>query len=310
MACTSPRDAWRPGPGAESRRLVFSPGRGYGDRHLVVPCGQCMSCRLAKAREWAVRCVHEAAMHEDAWFVTMTYADEFLPPDFSVSVREVQLWHKRIRNNIAPCRSFTCGEYGSKLLRPHYHDLLFGLPLPDARLSGRSPGGDLLYESPSLTAAWGKGRVQLGRVTLQSAAYVARYTQKKIGGAMAVDYYRRIHPVTGEVVNVRPEFIVMSRMPGIGIPWFQKYASDCFPSDFVVVEGRKMPVPGAYLRQLPEAEQARILARRRARGEVVADREAAAHAASGYGQARLLTKHQLQGLRADRLTRSLEGEGE
>lgn len=308
MACTSPRDAWRPAPGAESRRLVFSPGRGSVDRPLRVPCGTCIACRLAKGREWAVRSVHEAAMHDESWFATFTYSDAHLPDDFSVHIREMQLLHKRIRQELGSFRFLTCGEYGEQGYRPHYHTLFFGLHLPDVELVGRSPGGDLLYGSAILSRLWGKGLVRLGHVTFKSAGYVARYTVKKVNGSMAESHYRRINPATGELVTVRPEFIVMSRMPGLGMPWFEKYKSDCFPADFVIVDGRKMPVPSAYLRQLPELEQFAILARRRARGEAAAQREAEAHAAAGYGQARLLTKQQLQELRADRLARALEGE--
>lgn len=119
-----------------------------------------------------------------------------------------------------------------------------------------------------------------------------------------------MHPHTGELVQVRPEFIVMSRMPGIGYSWFQKFKGDAFPSDFLVVEGRKRPVPPYYLRLLEdEAAAAAVVARRRSRGVARAAREAQAHAASGFGQARLLTKHQSQAERASRLVRELEGEG-
>ena len=52
-----------------------------------------------------------------------------------------------------------------------------------------------------------------------------------------------------------PEFALMSRRPGLGTTWFEKFASDAFPSDFLIVDGRKVRPPGFYLRKLDEAAQ-------------------------------------------------------
>lgn len=46
----------------------------------------------------------------------------------------------------------------------------------------------------------------------------------------------------------------MSRKPGLGQTWFEKYKGDAFPSDFVIVDGRKMPVPKFYNKKLIEEE--------------------------------------------------------
>ena len=43
-----------------------------------VACGRCIGCRLAKSREWAVRCMHEANSHEDNCWLTLTMSDEWL----------------------------------------------------------------------------------------------------------------------------------------------------------------------------------------------------------------------------------------
>lgn len=308
MACTSPIDAWRPREGAASGRLVFSPRKGLADQHVALPCGRCTGCRLDKSRDWAVRSYHEASMHDASVFITPTYSDEHLPADYSVSVRELQLFHKKLRHMVGPFRFFACGEYGERGLRPHYHELLFGLDFPDKQLYSRAKGGGNLYYSETLQKAWGKGLCLIGDVTFQSAGYCARYSMKKIGGDMAAEHYCRVHPVTGEICQVSPEFSVMSRMPGIGATWFERFHREVFPSDFLVIDGRKVPVPSYYLRKLDDVEQAEVKARRRDRGFVAAAREAEAHAASGYGQARLLTKHLAQDLRAARLVRELEGE--
>ena len=56
---------------------------------------------------------------------------------------------------------------------------------------------------------------------------------------------------TGELVELEPEFSLMSRRPGIGEKWYKKYSSDLWPDDFVVMDnGKTYPVPKYYLRLL------------------------------------------------------------
>lgn len=52
-----------------------------GGMIIGLPCGQCIGCRLDKSRDWAQRMVHEASLHMDNVFITLTYAPEYLPPD-------------------------------------------------------------------------------------------------------------------------------------------------------------------------------------------------------------------------------------
>lgn len=179
MPCTSPVDAWRPRPGANDRRLVFSPTKGLVDQHMLIPCGACAACRLDKALNWATRCVHEASQHEASCFITPTYSDEHLPEDYSVSVRELQLFNKKLRHHYGAFRFFACGEYGEVGKRPHYHALLFGIDPPDKVLWSTSKRGERLYRSETLERIWGKGHCLIGSVTLQSAGYCARYSLKK-----------------------------------------------------------------------------------------------------------------------------------
>jgi len=65
------------------RSVVFNPKEGYVDREVVVPCGQCIGCRLERSRQWAVRCVHESSLYDRNCFITLTYSDEYLPRDGS-----------------------------------------------------------------------------------------------------------------------------------------------------------------------------------------------------------------------------------
>ena len=55
----------------------------------------------------------------------------------------------------------------------------------------------------------------------------------------------------------------MSRRPGIGQSWFDKYRSDVFPSDQCIVNGRAVSMPRYYLKQLTEEEATQVSRNRR-----------------------------------------------
>ncbi|WNK14778.1 MAG: replication initiator protein [Microvirus sp.] len=218
----------------------------------TVPCGRCMGCRLSRSRDWATRIKHEASLHEDNVFLTLTYRDENLPEDYSISTREMQLFIKRLRKSIEPTkiRFYACGEYGDTTNRPHYHAIIFGWCPPDLEPWRKTKTGHLVYISSALQSLWPSGDSYVGHVNHASAGYVARYCLKKMGGQLAEEHYLRVHPVTGALCQVSPEFGVMSTRPGIGRVWFDKWESDCFPSDFVVIDGQKVPVPKYYRERL------------------------------------------------------------
>lgn len=193
-------------------------------------------------------------MHEFNSFITLTYDNEHLPEDYSVSIREWQLFLKRLRDLISPIkiRFFACGEYGSINLRPHYHALIFGYAFPDREFHSTAKGGSRQFTSAILQKAWPYGRALIGDVTVQSAAYVAGYCMGKMYGDddLAKRHYLRTHPISGVTVTVQPEFQLQSRRPGIGATWFEKFRNDCFPSDFVVIDGRQRRVPNYYTLKL------------------------------------------------------------
>lgn len=248
MTCYSPCEGFR-GPGGS---WVASRSKSGSKVPLNVPCGRCIGCRMDRARDWGVRIEHEASLHECSSFLTLTYRDEDLPDDYSVAVRPVQLFLKRLRKRVEPerVRFYACGEYGDRDNRPHYHLILFGFDFPDKAIWRRAPSGAYTYRSAVLESLWPFGHAEIGSVTKQSGAYVARYCLKKVSGPPSLDHYRRIHPGTGELVSVRPEFAVMSTRPGIGFGWFSRFESDAFPSGFVVIDGEKLPVPRYYKNRL------------------------------------------------------------
>lgn len=96
-----------------------------------------------------------------------------------------------------------------------------------------SKAGGRVYTSAQLSRLWGFGFATVGDVTFGSAAYVARYHLKKVGSVVSDTGY--VVPSTGEVLA--PEYVTMSRRPGIGRGWFDKYHSDVFPRDHRVIKG-------------------------------------------------------------------------
>lgn len=230
-------------------------------RGFNLPCGQCVGCRLSYSRQWAVRCVHEAQMHDNNSFITLTYSpDELMKRDnpWSLDVRDFQLFMKRLRKRYGKkVRFFHCGEYGDKNARPHYHALLFGHDFEDKKL-WQVRDDVRLFISDELNELWPYGFSTIGDVSFQSAAYCARYVMKKITGDKADDHYTWIDPTTGEVRPRSPEYCTMSRNKGLGHDWLMKYKSDVYPNDYVVVNGHEVKPPRYYDSLLSEEELATI----------------------------------------------------
>jgi len=137
------------------------------------------------------------------FFVTLTYSEEFLPSDGSVSVREMQLYLKRLRRGMVPrrLRYFVVGEYGDVTQRPHYHLLVFGdfsgshTPVV-AQRKGK-------VCSCCFCSAWGKGFVDVQVPGTEAVAYVAGYCVKKM-----------THKDDERLGGRHPEFARMSLKPG------------------------------------------------------------------------------------------------
>lgn len=227
----------------------FSPWRSFTDRGGIIrqgSCGKCEGCLKEHSRQWAVRCLHESKCHEANSFVTLTYE---VNPEV-LDYEDFRLFLRRVRRS-APVRYFAAGEFGELRGRPHWHALLFGRGFQDLVSWGTGPGGSTLYRSAELEKLWPHGFSSVGDVTFASASYVARYVLKKYSGA--------------------PGFARMSRMPGIGSAWFDRYQSD-FERGKVVVDGVESNAPRFYMRKLKERKPFRYR-------EVVARREAEARVA-------------------------------
>lgn len=228
--------------------------------HGPLKCGQCMECRLAYSREWAIRITHEAAMHERNCFLTLTYDNEHLPEHGQLLKRDLQLFFKRLRKYTGPFRYVAAGEYGELRRRPHFHAAIFGLDFTQDRIDyGEGIRGDKVYVSPLVAKAWGMSTFPfghtIGSLTFESAAYIGRYITGKITGKHASPLPLWSDPDTGEVVMPNPEFLVCSK--GIGRSWFREFFMvDVFPHARVITaQGSPAPVPRFYKELLKDVGQ-------------------------------------------------------
>lgn len=250
MACYSRLLAYRPSDGGrlrfESKHSAVH--RTDNEFKLALKCGQCIGCRLERAKDWAIRSVHEAQMHEHNSFLTLTYRDEDLPDDRGLDVSHWQNFAKLVRKHYGKFRFLHCGEYSDPpYFRPHYHALVFGHDWKDERLKlRREPGKAQLYMAPGLQLLWPHGHHSIGDVSWTSASYVADYTLKKITGDRAKEHYERVDGKTGECWEVKPEYSTMSRNKGLGNTWFEKYYMEVYPEDQVRLEGRTLRPPAYY----------------------------------------------------------------
>ena len=107
------------------------------------------------------------------FFITLTYDDAHLPYNQSLSVRDFQLFMKRLRKEFGSgVRFFHCGEYGEKTGRPHYHAILFNCDFKDKKIH-TVRNGHRVYVSQQLNDIWGNGLTEIGSVTFESAGLIS-----------------------------------------------------------------------------------------------------------------------------------------
>lgn len=278
MPCYSPVKGFISYKGEKRKFIPVNPENPdySGNPKMEVPCGQCYGCKLERSRQWAIRIIKEQKEWKDNSFITLTYDPENLPENGSLNKIHFKNFIKRLRHHFSEQREnpetnrlkryyktiryFHCGEYGDKNKRPHYHAILFNVNFKDKKLWKRTKSGELLYRSKTLENLWPHGSSSIGNVTFESAAYVARYVMKKITGTKADEHYKIItnfSQTTGEILATEqlvPEYVTMSRRPGIGHLHYEKYKSDMFPSDEISVlrngETKHSNVPRYYTNKL------------------------------------------------------------
>lgn len=233
---------------------------------VPIPCGQCVGCRLDYSRDWANRCYLESLSYKDNYFITLTYDDDHIPishtgnntlriDDFTKFLKDVRRYWK-YHFNYDGIRFFGCGEYGDLSMRPHLHLIMFNFPIPDLvpdfiyyDEDGRKivtqhvSNGYIYMFSEILSKIWNKGNILVGKAEWQSMAYVSRYVMKKQKGEDSAVY---------DKLGIVPEFVRMSRMPGIGEKYFKEHYNDIYKYDNLVVyhDGPKSIQPPRYFDRL------------------------------------------------------------
>lgn len=221
---------------------------------FAFPCRKCLPCRLNIAREKAIRCWHQAKIQENSIFLTLTYDDQNLPSQ-KLQYSDFQEFMKRLRAKVEdPIRKIVTdpdllkeqlekvkisymvtGEYGEKHKRPHWHAIVFNYYPPDPDCVGTTELGHKVYTSKILSELWGKGRIEIGDVTIESAGYVARYATKKLAHGKDQDHdFQPIHKT--------------SSRRAIGRAWIEKYYKHTFENGFIVMpDGTQGKIPRYYV---------------------------------------------------------------
>lgn len=257
MRCLKPRTV---GFQADGKTISWSP-KSFNKELATfqLPCSKCIECRLEYARQWAVRCVHEASIFEENSFITLTYSDEHLTSS-KLQYRDFQLFAKRLRKKIFTdflkqfgklnwnlltkeqkneqlekinIGIFVTGEYGDLTKRPHWHAIIFNWQPRDLTKRYTSDSGHSVYASPTLDSLWQRGRTEVGSVNFDSAGYVARYAAKKlVHGHDGHDY----EPISKK-----------SSKHAIGKRFLEKYWQDIFNyGEVILPNGNKASIPRYY----------------------------------------------------------------
>lgn len=227
----------------------------------LIPCGKCLNCQLRYASQWATDCLLEKQYwkNNECWFLTLTYSDEYLPSatyktedgkeykGISLSKEDLQKFWKRLRKHYkTKCKYLAAGEYGTQTSRPHYHAIVFGLPVDVSELKyyGIGSNGDSLWTNEELTKVWGKGQVIIGSVTFKSVSYVVRYTIKK---------WKHKDEGLNKILGRTPEFLVMSQ--GIAKRYYGEHQNDLVSADSVITNEGLKPLPRRFLNMIKEIDE-------------------------------------------------------
>lgn len=167
-----------------------------------VPCGKCVNCLQNYINQWSFRLQVEADYYyernQEVNFVTLTYADEHLPPN-GVDKQEIVKFHKRLRKNyqLTDMKYILISEYGPHGQRPHYHAIYFGVP------------------SISFEQIWKNGFVEVSPLLPERINYVCSYHVLK-----------NFFVPEGQ----NPNFRLMSK--GLGLDGFDKYLNNAHINDW------------------------------------------------------------------------------
>ena len=193
-------------------------------------CRKCIECLQVRANEWGLRCHFELKDHQNNCFITLTYSEN---PIYLVK-SEVQKFIKRLRKKIAPTKIkyFSCGEYGDRGLRPHFHLIIFGYDFHDKKYVKMSASNKAIYYSEELDKIWGYGMCTVQEANVQTVRYSAKYSTK----------HKNNLPTH---LKDFPEFNTMSQ--SLGIKPLLKKMDMYLQTDEIYIDGFKYIIPNLLL---------------------------------------------------------------
>ena len=252
----------------------------YNPKVMLIPCGQCIGCRIRQREDWTTRIELEARDYpkDEVWFITLTYDDEHVPGMIvktgeimrkvqytwkpgekrpsSVQLllyEDIQKFLKRLRKAYrGKLRYFVAGEYGEQTARPHYHMILYGWKPTDLENLYKIHHNGY-YNSKWLADLWGMGQIQIAQAVPETYRYVAGYVTKKmyeIDGKKENQYY--------ELGQTKP-FACMSLKPGLGDHYYQEHKKEIWRQGYIqCTNGKQAQIPRYYEKQMEKENPARL----------------------------------------------------
>lgn len=252
----------------------------YKPRIMLIPCGQCIGCRIQQREDWTTRIELEARQwpKDQVWFITLTYDDEHVPgmilktgellrkaqyvwkpgeksPESvqTLLYTDVQKFLKRLRKAYKKQLRFFCaGEYGEQTARPHYHMILYGWEPTDLKQLYKIHHNGY-YTSEWLEKLWGNGQIQIAQAVPATYRYVAGYVTKKmyeIDGQKANAYYK---------LGQQKPFACMSLKPGLGDSYYQEHKEEIWQQGYIqCTNGKKAQIPRYYEKMMEKENPKRL----------------------------------------------------
>jgi len=216
----------------------------YHSAERLVPCGKCSECLNVRSKLYALRCLMEAREHKEVCSLILTYDNDHLG-DNVLNYDHVTTFFKRLRDYVSRrygvkgLKFFTCGEYGEKRGRMHWHMMIFGWK-PDKEREEFD-----FYESLSqkkqrtkslkLQKFWEQGYVDVADFDEMHAFYIARYVQKKFVKGSDLDSTIR--------QSMREKKYCS---PGLGNEYFFKHMKTFLREGKIEVSGYLYPIPRCF----------------------------------------------------------------
>lgn len=229
------------------------------DTGMSFPCGKCYPCKQRRVSGWSFRLMEEAKRSDSALFLTLTYSNETVPltkngymtlrkkdlQGFIKRLRVIferrmqkkfgvtrQIFYKKYKQYFPPIKYYSCGEYGEKTKRPHYHLIIFNAEYQDIEL------------------AWSNGEIHYGYLSPASAAYTLKYISKD----------SMYHHSNDDRIK---EFSLMSKKLGDNyltpekIKWHKQGKTERFC--ITIVGGKKIAIPRYYKQKIWNAPELQLL---------------------------------------------------